>query len=129
MTIRVYLNEGPMMFGSLHVSVVDEYDDVRVRRILRLNDDPFGQTWEDIDTTSGVDIAPTFRLPADTGRALLDALAHHYEGGEDTRRLRADYDAARRSSSTPVAEESCCGSLSSCARGRGVSGRRRTPGR
>jgi hypothetical protein len=83
-----------MMFGSLHVAVVDEYDDVRVRRILRLNDDLFGQTWEDIDTTSGADVAPTFRLPAETGRALLDALAHHYEGGEDTRRLRADYDAA-----------------------------------
>lgn len=41
-------------------------------------------------------IEPTFVLPFDTGRALLDALTRHYHGAEDTRALRRDYDAERK---------------------------------
>ncbi len=93
MTIRAYVNDNLMMFGSLHVAIVDQSDDGHVLRILRISDDPFAESWEDIDHNAG-DVAPTLKLPGEAGRALLDALVRHYDGGEDTRRLRADYDAA-----------------------------------
>lgn len=41
-------------------------------------------------------IEPTFILPFDSGRALLDALTRHYHGADDTRALRRDYDAERK---------------------------------
>ena len=41
-------------------------------------------------------LAPTFSLPFDSGRALLEALTRHYNGAEDTRALRKDYDAERK---------------------------------
>lgn len=41
-------------------------------------------------------VEPTFILPFDSGRALLDALTRHYQGAEDTRALRRDYDNERK---------------------------------
>lgn len=38
---------------------------------------------------------PSLRLPDGLARALLDALASHYGGASDLRRLRSDYDAER----------------------------------
>lgn len=42
------------------------------------------------------DITPAVTLPYDSGRALLQALVEHYQGAEDTRALRRDYDAERK---------------------------------
>jgi hypothetical protein len=39
--------------------------------------------------------APTLQLPEHAARALLSALQRHFEGGEETARLRKDYDAER----------------------------------
>lgn len=50
--------------------------------------------WQDDGTTA--EEQPTLRLPGDSGRALLDALVHHYQGAEDTRALRRDYDNERK---------------------------------
>jgi hypothetical protein len=93
MTVHAYINESRMIFGSLHVAIVDQSEDGHVRQILRVTDDPFAASWEDIDHNAG-DVAPTLKLPGEAGRALLDALVRHYDGAEDTRALRADYDAA-----------------------------------
>jgi hypothetical protein len=38
---------------------------------------------------------PALKLDGDVAHALLDALAAHYGGTSDLRRLRADYDAER----------------------------------
>lgn len=99
MTIRAYVNDNLTMFGSLHVAIVDQDENGRVHRILRSSGSSFVAPWEweEIDHNAG-DVTPTLRLPGEAGRALLDALVRHYDGGEDTRRLRADYDAALRRS-------------------------------
>jgi hypothetical protein len=38
---------------------------------------------------------PSFCLREDEARALLQSLIRHFDGGEDTRSLRKDYDAER----------------------------------
>lgn len=38
---------------------------------------------------------PTFRIGEDEARALLEALIRSFEGAEDTRQLRKDYEAER----------------------------------
>jgi hypothetical protein len=94
LTIRAFISDIQFSFGSLNICIVDEQPNDRVQ-ILRLgNSSPFAGSWEDVDIRSGEVVEPTLRLPGESGRALLDALAHRYQGGEDTRRLRADYDAA-----------------------------------
>jgi hypothetical protein len=40
-------------------------------------------------------IEPTLSLHEASARALLQALLRHFDGGEDTRSLRKDYDAER----------------------------------
>jgi hypothetical protein len=90
--IRVYIHDDFM--SGLNLAVVNHIDE-QTAHILRLDSETSQQRWEPLDTSGTAQPQPrTLRLPYDTGRALLDALAHHYEGSEDTRRLRADYDAA-----------------------------------
>jgi hypothetical protein len=52
-------------------------------------------SWEPVDTTSGAIVAPSFQVPTEAARALMDALVHHYHGADDSRALRKDYDAER----------------------------------
>lgn len=95
--IRVHVSDHDFLTGSLSVAIVLQHEtDLALRQILRLG--PNGSAmWEEFDPTDlCATVEPTFRLPGETGRALLDALAHHYEGSEDTRRLRADYEVERR---------------------------------
>jgi hypothetical protein len=49
-----------------------------------------------------VDLEP-LRLREDLARALLTALLKHFDGGEDTRNLRRDYDAERKRVDTFIA--------------------------
>lgn len=53
----------------------------------------FGQPTEVVfeATPEGVQVPPTFRMPADVGRALLDALAAHYGGTSEVQTLRKDF--------------------------------------
>lgn len=94
MTLQVYLRED-MMGRGLSVTFTDNYENGPGPVILRLSD--VGAIWESVDADDlTTPLEPTFRLPAEAGRALLDALTRHYNGAEDTRSLRRDYDAERK---------------------------------
>jgi hypothetical protein len=56
---------------------------------------PGGDTVQIPEPDVAPDIEP-LRLHDEDARALLSALLTHYEGGEDTRSLRRDYDAERK---------------------------------
>lgn len=94
--IRAHLAEGP--FGdTLRVFLVDQNADSR--RILHVDDGEV-LSWVTLPSRGeAVDekiLRPTTILPWDSGRALLEALVRHYNGAEDTRQLRKDYDAERK---------------------------------
>lgn len=93
--IRVYIGQADFILGNVGISIVNHYDgSTGAGRIYRPGE--MGGSWEEFDPLATAAIEPSFKLPGEVGRALLDALARHYEGAEDTRRLRADYDAALR---------------------------------
>jgi len=96
--IRAYVHHGYASPDSVSVSIVmhppEGSLDVRPR-ILRLPKDSFTTTWDEIPADGMIE-DPTLRLDDSSARALLDALAHHYEGAEDTRALRRDYDGERK---------------------------------
>lgn len=94
--IRAYVRED-FLGMSLAVTLIREGDGgLNPPTILRL---PEGENrfarWENLPEQPGTDIAPTLRLGEDEARALLDVLARHFGGAEDTRALRRDYDAER----------------------------------
>lgn len=95
--IQVYIGESFYRNG-LDVYVIRRIDG-DPRYILRVGEDQFGQCWEPIPegapTTNEAE-KPTFCIPAEAGHALLNALVRHYQGAEDTRALRRDYDAERK---------------------------------
>jgi len=94
MTMHVYLHEDLMAHG-LTVTFVERRADGLDPAIMRLSE--VGVIWETFDANDlAVQPEPTFRLPAEAGRALLEALVRHYNGAEDTRALRRDYDAERK---------------------------------
>lgn len=90
--IKAHIAEGP--FGDfLKVFIVDHYG--QGKRLLHYEGDHY--RWEEIPQDEAIaDPRPTVELPWDSGRALLEALMRHYNGAEDTRQLRKDYDAERR---------------------------------
>lgn len=45
-------------------------------------------SWDDVDPVAITE--PTFKLPGDAARALLDALLRHYQGASDMHTVRAD---------------------------------------
>jgi hypothetical protein len=97
--IRAYVHHNyPVSPDSITVSIVmhppEGSFDVRPR-ILRLGGDAFRVAWDEIPPDGEI-VEPTLRLDDSSGRALLDALGRHYEGAEDTRALRRDYDAERK---------------------------------
>lgn len=95
--IRVYIGES-FFRDNLSVFIIRQFDDGGPRQILRMRD---GQRlWEEIppvdSAVSAQQEEPSFELPFDIGHAVLDALVRHYQGAEDTRALRRDYDAERK---------------------------------
>lgn len=93
--ISVYLREH-FVSDALDVFVVRQYDGVRA--VLHREDSAL--RWDDVGQEhaalpDGV-LEPTFTLPFDSGRALLEALTRHYNGAEDTRQLRKDYEFERQ---------------------------------
>lgn len=92
--IQVYIGES-FFRDSLDIYIVRKTEG-DPRYILRMHD---GRPhWEAIPegAVSADEDASTVRLPFDVGHALLDALVRHYQGAEDTRALRRDYDAERK---------------------------------
>ncbi|MCW2915521.1 MAG: hypothetical protein JWN52_3589 [Actinomycetia bacterium] len=88
--IRAYLREDRLGLSMAISFVMEPTDGTSPARILR-----FGQGWEDLPPDMAM-VEPTLTLHDGEARALLDALANHYGGAEDTRALRRDYDAERR---------------------------------
>lgn len=96
--IQAYITEGP--FGdSLRIYIIDRQE-YGARRLLRTVEDGTAMRWDELepDNAAVVDAepAPTFQLPYDSGRALLESLMRYYNGAEDTRQLRKDYEAERK---------------------------------
>jgi hypothetical protein len=89
MSIRVRVDEN-FATGGVDIWVVDKGDGRR--DLLR----PDGQ-WERVTdlATTQLTAEPSVRLPEYVARPLLDALVRFYDGAEDTRNLRRDYDAER----------------------------------
>jgi hypothetical protein len=93
--IKVYLQER-FELHSLNVFVIN--DEGGWRRILQFGDGN-SMRWDELPRDGELvdePAQPTFRLPHDIGRPLLEALVRHYNGAEDTRALRRDYDNERR---------------------------------
>lgn len=91
--IKVYVSEPWSDLFGLKVFVIDRHEG-GPSRIFR----PGGRgvmSWDGLPEDSR-EVEPSFTLPEDTGRALLEALVRHYQGAEDTRMLRQDYNAERK---------------------------------
>jgi hypothetical protein len=90
MTVKAHIEGNIMLQGIDVVLYREEGDYTYVWK-------PGGDTVHTYDRNNPVqpDDEP-MRLRDDEARALLTALLRHYEGGEDARSLRRDYDAERR---------------------------------
>lgn len=89
--IRAHISEPFEGLSSLNVVIADHQGE---GRILVMHLDENGRVrWDEIEPHT--EPTPTLTLPMDTGRALLDALTRHYQGAEDTRQLRHDYERER----------------------------------
>jgi hypothetical protein len=66
-------------------------------RVLHFGDggNSWARSWDEVPEDGSLD-RPTFRLDHEQARAVLDALTVLFQGAEDTRALRRDYDAERK---------------------------------
>lgn len=94
--IRAYVNDN-LAGMNVAVSLVRIPQDETVwdghASILRFDADQL-RGWEQIEDPAG-QIQPTLTLGHEEARALLDALAEHYQGASDTQLLRQDRDHER----------------------------------
>ena len=90
--IKAYVSEPYSDLFGIKVFIIDKHKDMP-SRILRYESGYM--SWDALDESSA-EVEPSFRLPEETGRALLEALVQHYQGAEDTRALRQDYNAERK---------------------------------
>lgn len=95
--IRAYVSED-FVSQRVGIAIVERHSEQRApARILRLvaaDNGAHALRWEEL--AEHVETEPTLTLEDDAARALLDALTRHYQGAEDTRSLRADYDHERK---------------------------------
>lgn len=97
--IRAYLRQHwgiSSPAGSLAIDIVREIpheDGGRPRRWI-LSLDGTSQAWSEI-TNYASEIEPTLTLGPDEAAALCIALNNHYQGVDDQRALRKDYEAER----------------------------------
>lgn len=87
--IRVQVADDFSRFGI--AILIGNYEDGRCTASLQFTE--FGQSWEEHER--GAQIEPTLRLEHEEAEALLAALATRYQGVDDQRALRKDYDAER----------------------------------
>lgn len=91
--IKVYVSEPWSDVFGLRVFIIDQHEN-GPSRIFRPGEHR-SMRWEALPEPA-VETEPSFILPEESGRALLDALVRHYQGAEDTRALRQDYNAERK---------------------------------
>jgi len=99
MTIRAHIAQ-KYWADTVEVFIVDHAEMGRVRVLYM--DETQSYRWEEHDEAVS-DVKPTLQLPRDSGRALLQALVEHYNGADDTRALRRDYEAERKRVDTQAA--------------------------
>lgn len=96
MTIRVHISQE--FFGdAIKVFIVRHAD--YGRYVLHYQNDGRVLSWDELPAEGEAlteEPDPTVELPGEVGRALLDELVRYYQGAEDTRTLRRDYDAERK---------------------------------
>jgi hypothetical protein len=95
--IRVQIAEGFAFGFGVAILIADRPGDGHMGgpyRALRLGPG-YEREWEEVTSPAHGPSGPTFTLEDDEARALLDALTRYYNGAEDTRALRKDYDAER----------------------------------
>jgi hypothetical protein len=96
--IRAYIHDS-YMAGDLAVSILNEFEpdpgQQPARLILRLGDNGANPSWEPLDY-SLTGPKPTLTLGHAAAHALLAALTNHYQGVDDQRMLRKDYDDERK---------------------------------
>lgn len=94
--IRVHLQQR-FVSDCLEVFIINQADGLR--RVLHI-ENAADLRWDEVGPPGAAIhdsiLEPTFVLPWDSGRALLEELTRHYNGAEDTRQLRKDYDAERK---------------------------------
>lgn len=88
--VAVYIVEGAASETAWGETIVRPQG----RRLMRMDSDG---SWilEPFEDPAAGPVTPTFRLPDEGPRALMEALARYYHGDGDTRALRRDYDAER----------------------------------
>ncbi|SRR6266851_2200665 len=91
--IRVHIS-GDFMIGGISVGIMETGGN-GPRVICRVNDQGVIMPNEVLAPGTGPAV-PTFALPDDMARALLEELTRWYHAAEDTRALRKDYDDERR---------------------------------
>jgi hypothetical protein len=92
--IRAYVTED-LLGMAVRISIVRQVEGDHLLSMLRvLDDDSTRFRWQQIED-SGIEMKPTLTLQRDEARAMLDGLTRLFQGAEDTRALRKDYDAER----------------------------------
>lgn len=95
--IRAYVHDqhyGDRIAISIILTQPDDLADKRILRLSVVNHDYVTTSWEAMARDEAPQ--PTLQLPHDAAHALLAALTNHYQGVDDQRALRADYDAERK---------------------------------
>lgn len=96
--IRAHIQEEPAT-DSIDITIIRTHttlDQDTERWVLHFTHSaPASAFWDPIPD-DGRQPKPTLRLTNETALALLEALARHYHGTENTRTLRKDYEAERR---------------------------------
>lgn len=92
--IEAYLNHG-YMADTVRIFLVRKTD--YGKHVLHYSHEDRRLSWDDIGEENTTDTpAPTIELPGEAARVLLESLVRFYQGSEDTRALRRDYDAERK---------------------------------
>ena len=89
MTAVAYIGQRDMLRRFLEIYIGDETES-GISQIFGDGTRKFFPHGEASDPT------PTVTMREEHARALLQALIRHFDGGEDTRSLRRDYDAERK---------------------------------
>jgi hypothetical protein len=83
-----YVGQRDRLRRFVDIAIVEEMD--TYGQSLRVLND---EVWSEVP--EGREYKPTLTVPEAHARALLDALSAHFQGAENTRQLRKDYDAER----------------------------------
>lgn len=101
--IRAYVHEAYTFApDTVAVSLIREIDEpgYHERHILHLHSGDDGRinsrSWDDFEPGSLEPVAPTLTLGREEAHMIANALINYFQGTDDQRQLRRDYDAERK---------------------------------